>query len=72
MKYFYLKADNTKIYTSKEMYDSQVEYYAIAEAFTELHGVLYFENGIEPAYTDFAMKHIFEAPEDANAIVYKE
>lgn len=71
MKYYYLDSDySNKIYTTKEMYDSQVEYYATHEAFVELHGVLYFEKDIEPEYSDFAKKHVFEAPEGADPVVY--
>jgi len=73
MKYYYLTSNQTKIETTKEMFDSQVQYYATHEAFIELHGVLYFEKDIEPTYSDFAMKHVFEAPEDADEkVVYED
>jgi uncharacterized protein YpmS len=70
MKYYYLSQDEeTKFETTKEMFDSQVEYYATYEAFAELHGDNVHDVDDEPLYSDFAKKHVFEAPEGAVPVV---
>ena len=65
MKYYYLTADIKKIYTSKEMYDSQVQYEIEKDAFFDAGGTLE-KFGEEAVFSEFALAHCYQCPVDAD------
>jgi hypothetical protein len=71
MKYYYLTSNQTKIETTKEMFDSQVQYEIEKDAFFENGG--HFDNFGMSVFSDFALVHCLQCPVDADAaIVYED
>ncbi len=67
MKYYYLTINQTKIETTKEMFDSQVQYDNELELQLDAGKVSDFE------FSDFALEHTYAAPDDAEAaIIYRQ
>lgn len=65
MKYYYLTSNQTKIETTKEMYDSQVQYDIELELQLDQGRTEDFD------FSDFALEHTYAAPKDAEStIVY--